>query len=103
MLNNNKEEFEIRMQQVFQQIRKIVESNFNTNYLKQTQDSEGNITSIGIYANTDAEKKAFEHCFGVTIEEIQLISSLTEKQRKLILLQSQKENLEKEIEDLLKK
>lgn len=100
---SNSNNFEERIQELFEQIRKLIENNYSTNYLKQTQDKDGNITSIGVFANTEAEKKMFEYCFGVTVEEVQLINSLTEKQRKLIVLQSQKENLEKEIEDLLKK
>jgi hypothetical protein len=83
-------------------LKKLTEDNIDTLYLKQTCDDKGNITSLGFYANTEAEKKAYEYCFGVTIEETQLITSLTEKQRKLIILQSQKEKLEKEISELIK-
>lgn len=82
-------------------LRKLIEDNQDTHYLKQTCDKNGVITSLGFYANTDAEKQAFQNCFGVTIEEVYLITSLTDKQRKLIILQSEKEKIEKEIEKVL--
>lgn len=86
---------------ITRKIRKLIEGNKYTHYTKQTCNDMGEITSVGFYANTEAEMKAYENCFGVTIEETRLVASLTEKQRKLILLQSQKEKIEKEIAGLL--
>lgn len=89
------------MDKIIKRLRKLIEDNQDTHYLKQTCDKDGVITSLGFYANAEAEKQAFQNCFGVTIEEVSLITSLTDKQRKLIILQSEKEKIEKEIGELL--
>jgi hypothetical protein len=39
-------------------LRKLIEDNQDTHYLKQTCDKDGVITSLGFYANTEAEKQA---------------------------------------------
>jgi hypothetical protein len=56
---------------------------------------------IMLFQNNEAESEAFEKQFSFSREEINLVLSLTENQRKIILLQSQKEKIEKELDKLL--
>lgn len=83
------------------EVQKMMDLHSETSYVKQMCDAAGNLTGVLFFANADVEKGAFETHYGMTMEEMRIITSLTEKQRNLVILQSQKEKIEKEIEKVL--
>jgi len=87
---------------VIAKIQKISEDNPYTNYIKYTCNPSGELTSVCVFADTSAERQAFESCIGFSTEEVAVVSALSETQRKIILLQSQKEKIEKQLSDLIK-
>jgi len=85
-----------------EEISKIMEKYPDSSYTKWGVDYKtGETISVRVFANLEAEKKSFEECYGFTLEDVENVKSLTEKQRKLLLLQAQKEKLEQEIASLI--
>lgn len=101
ILNGNMVTEEQRIVYFVEKLKEVMKNAPDTNYIKYGCSEDGKLISVAIYADAEAEKKSFQGCMGFTIEEVAVVSALSETQRKIILLQSQKEKIEKELAGLI--